>query len=98
MCGISGIVGPQWGSSQLEAMIRVQQHRGPDDQGRYISPDKWVGLGHNRLSIIDLSPAGHQPMPNHRGDTRIVFNGEVYNYLELREGLPGYPYPSRSEK
>ena len=56
-----------------------------------------AGLGHNRLSIIDLSPAGHQPMPNHDGTRWIVFNGEIYNYLELRAELSDYPYRSQTD-
>lgn len=83
--------------TQLEAMVKVQNHRGPDDQGTYRSPDGTAGLGHNRLSIIDLTPAGHQPMPNRTRDNWIVFNGEVYNYLELRDELGNYPYTSRSD-
>ena len=95
MCGISGIVGPGWERPQLERMVTIQHHRGPDDSGVYV--DGEVGLGHNRLSIIDLSPAGHQPMSNHDGTLWIVFNGEVYNYLELRAELNDYPYRSRTD-
>ena len=87
MCGISGIVGPGWNRTQLEAMIAIQHHRGPDDLGLYIDERQKVGLGHNRLSIIDLSPAGHQPMSSHDGKLWIVFNGEIYNYLELKAEL-----------
>jgi asparagine synthase (glutamine-hydrolysing) len=61
MCGISGIVGPGWDRAQLEAMVAIQYHRGPDDLGLYIDENEIVGLGHNRLSIIDLSPADAQP-------------------------------------
>lgn len=61
-------------------------HRGPDDWGVYEDED--ITLGHKRLSIIDLSPAGHQPMTNRKGDTTIVFNGEIYNYQELKDLLP----------
>lgn len=62
----------------------------------YIEPSRGVGLGHNRLSILDLSPAGHQPMSNHDGSLWIVFNGEIYNYLELRAELSDYPYRSQT--
>jgi asparagine synthase (glutamine-hydrolysing) len=63
-------------------------HRGPDDQGIYLGKDNpSVGLGHRRLSIIDLSEAGHQPMANEDGAVWIVANGEIYNYLDLRSGL-----------
>lgn len=78
-------------------MVAVQHHRGPDDQGTYIDRSGTVGLGHNRLSIIDLSPAGHQPMPNHDNTLWIIFNGEVYNYLELQAELGAYPYRSQSD-
>ncbi|MCX9076233.1 MAG: asparagine synthase (glutamine-hydrolyzing) [Candidatus Methanoperedens sp.] len=59
----------------------MQRHRGPDDEGHYINNS--IGLGHRRLSIIDLSPAGHQPMCNEDGNIWITYNGEIYNYLEL---------------
>jgi asparagine synthase (glutamine-hydrolysing) len=62
-------------------------HRGPDDAGEWWSADGCVGLGHRRLSIIDLSPAGHQPMQDTRGDLCIVFNGEIYNFPDLRREL-----------
>ncbi len=97
MCGISGIVGKGWERGQLEAMVSIQRHRGPDDDGIYIDASGTVGLGHNRLSIIDLSPAGHQPMSNHDGTLWIVFNGEIYNYLELRAELSEYPYRTQSD-
>jgi len=89
MCGICGIyyldqhrtVDPQ----QLNDMTQTLHHRGPDDEGFYIAGN--IGLGHKRLSIIDLSAAGHQPMANEDERYWIVFNGEVYNYLELRQRL-----------
>ena len=87
MCGIVGIFGNDWKIGQLEAMIAVQRHRGPDAEGIYIDPSKIAGLGHNRLSIIDLSDAGRQPMKSHFGNLVIVFNGEIYNYLELKREL-----------
>ena len=80
MCGIAGILGGAWDRSRLDAMLEVQAHRGPDDRGTWISEDGSVGLGHNRLSIIDLSARGHQPMANRDGSLWMVFNGEVYNY------------------
>jgi len=88
MCGITGICnlnGPASISSELLArMIDVLHHRGPDETGIYL--DDWVGLGHARLSIIDLS-GGSQPIHNEDGTLWIVYNGEVFNYPELREGL-----------
>lgn len=97
MCGISGIAGWGWQQAQLEAMVAIQHHRGPDDSGIYIEPSRKVGLGHNRLSIIDLSPAGHQPMSSHDGSLWIIFNGEIYNYLELRGELSDYPYRTQTD-
>ncbi|MFP4434009.1 MAG: asparagine synthase (glutamine-hydrolyzing) [Phycisphaerae bacterium] len=89
MCGIAGIVS---GRSDVErdvvlAMRDTLSHRGPDDAGVWISPDGRVGLGHRRLSILDLSPRGHQPMSDLAGEVWIVYNGEVYNFRRLREEL-----------
>lgn len=89
MCGICGIyhldrhraVDPQ----QLNRMTQTLHHRGPDDEGFYLHQN--IGLGHKRLSIIDLSAAGRQPMANEDERYRIIFNGEIYNYLELRQRL-----------
>ncbi|MGH9939659.1 MAG: asparagine synthase (glutamine-hydrolyzing), partial [Blastocatellia bacterium] len=97
MCGISGIFGHNWERAQLAAMVESQHHRGPDADGLYINPASLAGLGHNRLSIIDLSPAGRQPISNRDGSLHIVFNGEIYNYLELRAGLSDYEYRSRTD-
>jgi asparagine synthase (glutamine-hydrolysing) len=85
MCGIAGIFGNDWKPEQLNAMHSVQRHRGPDDEGIYLDPAKLAGLAHNRLSIIDLSEAGRQPL--NCGKFWIAFNGEIYNYLELRREL-----------
>jgi asparagine synthase (glutamine-hydrolysing) len=89
MCGIAGIVGP--GAESLEEMVlamnAAQRHRGPDDEGTLFVPG--VALGHLRLSIIDLSAAGHQPMTSRDGRYSIVYNGEIYNYIELYEELGG---------
>ncbi len=81
MCGIAGIVGPS-SEKQITKMLHVQRHRGPDNMS--IWHDEEICLGHNRLSIIDLSAAANQPMccPNKR--YWIVFNGEIYNYIELK--------------
>ncbi|MEN6572120.1 MAG: asparagine synthase (glutamine-hydrolyzing) [Anaerolineaceae bacterium] len=97
MCGISGICGTHWKPDQLTAMVSVQNHRGPDDAKTWISPDGLAGLGQDRLSIIDLSRAGSQPMPDSTGRYWITFNGEVYNYLELRRELADYPYRSHTD-
>jgi len=97
MCGIAAIVGAGWEAADLEAMVRSQHHRGPDGTGHFASPSRLAGLGHNRLSIIDLSAAGAQPMSSADGRLWLTFNGEIYNYLELREALSGYPFRSRSD-
>ena len=88
MCGISGIVNfnnTLIEENQVHKMIETMHHRGPDDSGVFI--DENVGLGFVRLSILDLSSAGHQPMQSNDDKYVIVFNGEVYNYLEIREEL-----------
>jgi asparagine synthase (glutamine-hydrolysing) len=97
MCGIAGAVGRGWSRAALEAMVHRQAHRGPDGRGIYEDPGGLAGLGHNRLSIIDLSPAGRQPMPSHDGRYWIVLNGEVYNYRELRSELTDYPFRTRTD-
>ena len=101
MCGICGIVYTdperQVAPDLLEKMARVQAHRGPDDQG--IWKQGHAGLGHVRLSIIDLSPLGHQPMTNEDNSVWITYNGEIYNFLELREELQqkGHTFRSRTD-
>ena len=79
-------------------MHAAQTHRGADDQGFYTAPQKRAGLAHNRLSIIDLTSAGHQPFSNRDGNLHIVFNGEIYNYLELRRELESeYRFQTRTD-
>src|SRR6267142_1559366 len=80
-------------------MRDTMTHRGPDDAGIYISPDGRVGLGHRRLSIVDLSPAGRQPMSNEDGTVWITFNGEIYNHAVLRAEVEkkGHTYRSRTD-
>ncbi|HEX9884880.1 MAG TPA: asparagine synthase (glutamine-hydrolyzing) [Longimicrobiales bacterium] len=87
MCGIAAVVGPGARAIDLPAMVRVQRHRGPDAEGTYDSPGVPARLGHNRLSILDLSDAGRQPMADPSGRYHLVYNGEVYNYVELRREL-----------
>lgn len=87
MCGMCGQVDPLGVTREtIQAMVNTLIHRGPDDQGVYVNG--MAGLGHRRLSIIDLS-RGHQPMSNEDGSLWIVFNGEIYNYREVRDGLRG---------
>jgi asparagine synthase (glutamine-hydrolysing) len=89
MCGIIGIASKQAvvDRSWLAVGRDSMGHRGPDDAGEWWSTDGCVGFGHSRLSIIDLSPGGHQPMQDAAGELTIVFNGEIYNFSELREEL-----------
>lgn len=86
MCGICGIVGNAE-SAVIERMTLSLTHRGPDDGGVELFPDHQLALGHRRLSIIDLSPSGRQPMKNEDGSVWISFNGELYNYRELKAQL-----------
>jgi len=103
MCGICGIFKPLQSDGidegTLTVMARSLEHRGPDDEGIYITPDRRAGLGFRRLSIVDLSEAGHQPMSDEDGKLWIVFNGEIYNHLELRKELEskGHRYKSRTD-
>src|SRR6266545_5696785 len=97
MCGIAGIFGHESKRSRLDVMVASQRHRGPDSEGTFEDATGVAALGHNRLSIIDLSAAGRQPMSNHDGRLSIVFNGEIYNYLELRAELDGYPFRTRTD-
>src|SRR5215510_12497330 len=103
MCGIAGA----WSFSDtfpadVDTVVRMRDalaHRGPDDAGVEAWPEAGVGLGHRRLSIVDLSSAGHQPMSNEDGTVWIAYNGEVYNHEELRQELlaKGHVYRSRTD-
>lgn len=88
MCGIAGYIG-NYTPDVARAMMKAQAHRGPDGHGSFIDLDAAVALTHCRLSIIDLSNGGHQPMTDASGNFTIVFNGEIYNYRELRDELVG---------
>jgi asparagine synthase (glutamine-hydrolysing) len=85
MCGIAGIIG-NYKESQLDVMLASQHHRGPDATGKYLDAE-FAALGHNRLAIIDLSPQSNQPFKDSSGRYWIVFNGEIYNYIEIRAEL-----------
>lgn len=89
MCGITGIYSPKSAVDQsiLSDMAKALCHRGPDDSGTYIDTRNDVGLGHTRLSIIDLSERGKQPMSNKAGTVTASYNGEIYNYREIRKEL-----------
>ena len=85
MCGISGIIGQKANSETLSKMLAKQHHRGPDYTGMWL--DDNLALGHNRLSILDLSEASHQPFRSTDDRYIMVFNGEIYNYLEIKKEL-----------
>ena len=100
MCGICGIFnlnGEPVSPVNLRKMTDAIAHRGPDGEGFYV--DSFIGLGHRRLAIIDLSPLGHQPMTTPDGQFTISYNGEIYNFQELRVELEalGCPFRSRSD-
>ncbi len=101
MCGICGkvyhAVDKKADKALIKKMSSVLTHRGPDDEGFYIKDN--VGLAHRRLSIIDLTSAGHQPMSNEDGSIWIVFNGEIYNFLDLRDELikKGHCFTSKTD-
>src|SRR5262245_53499861 len=103
MCGIAGIF--NYGSSPTDDRDVVRRmrdamiHRGPDDAGMHQSRDRRVVLAHRRLSIVDLSAAGRQPMANEDGTIWITFNGEIYNHADLRAALVrrGHRFASSSD-
>ncbi len=98
MCGIAGILGDNWRTEDLRAMVFAHRHRGPDGEGIYVDPQRRAGLGHSRLSIIDLSDAGRQPMASADGNLVVTYNGEIYNYLELRRELESsYEFRTHSD-
>jgi asparagine synthase (glutamine-hydrolysing) len=99
MCGICGVAG-QADESLMKAMLRRIAHRGPDDEGIYLTAlagGGRLGLGHRRLSIIDLSPAGHEPMSDASGEIWLTFNGEIYNFKSLRRQLEAAGHRFRSD-
>src|SRR5262245_16786940 len=92
MCGISGTFDAAGRSTEslagaIDRMSETLHHRGPDDGGTWVDAAAGIALGHRRLSIIDLSPQGHQPMQSACGRYVIVFNGEVFNFRALRQEL-----------
>ena len=92
MCGIAGFFNPS-GFDGIEAksnilkMRNALRHRGPDDSGEWIDNKSGIALGHQRLSILDVSSAGHQPMESKTGRYVMVYNGEIYNHLEIRKDI-----------
>lgn len=105
MCGITGFFDPsqQMTDDTMQVIVRQMTdtllHRGPDDGGRWIDAEAGIALGHRRLAIVDLSPEGHQPMVSANERYVIVFNGEIYNFLELRQHLEtlGHKFRGRSD-
>jgi asparagine synthase (glutamine-hydrolysing) len=102
MCGIAGLIGTNLDSQtsfRLAQMTSQVDHRGPDDTGEWIDLDAGVALGHQRLSIIDLSPGGHQPMTSLSGRYVLTYNGEIYNFQILRHELrsDGYEFRGTSD-
>src|ERR1700756_1581873 len=103
MCGVGGFLTVRTAATRnelearLRGMIATLRHRGPEDEG--VGTDGRAGLAHARLSVIDLSPAGHQPMASADGSAWITYNGEIYNFAEIRRELEalGYPFRSRSD-
>src|SRR4051812_19721323 len=93
MCGLFGLIhrDPEVVRRALPVGNAAVAHRGPDDYGEEISPlgSAFIGLGHRRLSILDLSPFGHQPMTHLASSCRIILNGEIYNFRRLRDELEG---------
>jgi asparagine synthase (glutamine-hydrolysing) len=96
MCGIAGFAGTG-DEAALGAMAARLKHRGPDASGTWMSEEGRAGLAHTRLSIIDLSLAAKQPMESADGRYRIVFNGEIYNFAELKKELASYPFRTHSD-
>src|SRR5579862_7843478 len=100
MCGIVGILrfdGRSVRPEEIEAMNRSIRHRGPDDQGALV--EGGVGIGMRRLAIVDLSASGHQPLFNEDQSLAVVFNGEIYNFQDLRSRLQieGHRFIGRSD-
>ncbi|MEX2273801.1 MAG: hypothetical protein WD690_20215, partial [Vicinamibacterales bacterium] len=90
MCGIAGFLRQHPGSDLRPSLDRVQQaiaHRGPDDRGTWVSTRQHAAFAHTRLSVLDPSPAGHQPMAVADQRFTITYNGEIYNFAELRASL-----------
>jgi len=97
MCGIAGIIGNKVEVSKLEFLTDKLKHRGPDETNVWISENRTIGLGHQRLSILDLSPTGSQPMKSSNHELIIVFNGEIFNFIELQQELEAYGYKFESK-
>ena len=98
MCGLAGFINiPSGNISLLKAMISNIRHRGPDSEGYYTDSNHGIGIGHCRLKVIDLSENGAQPMLSLDKCVILAFNGEIYNYLELKAELSDYPFQGSSD-
>ncbi len=101
MCGIAGVLSLKMSgvykiNKYLEVMNDLQKHRGPDGEGIWVHKKRYVGLAHRRLSVIELSDMGKQPMQSENGSW-ITFNGEIYNYLELRKEIGEEKFHTKSD-
>ncbi|MGA7537653.1 MAG: hypothetical protein WBW93_02670, partial [Steroidobacteraceae bacterium] len=99
MCAIAGVYSPgrRQGGDAVDPMLDSMAHRGPDDRGVETLAGGQLILGHLRLAILDLSPLGHQPMSSADGKAWIVFNGEIYNFREIRAELASLEWKFRSD-
>src|SRR5829696_8183301 len=101
MCGVAGFWVESGCPDAFESVVRLMttaiSHRGPDDDGYWVEPDVGVALGSRRLSIIDVSPEGHQPMISQSGRYVLAFNGEIYNFRELRKELKEHSWRGHSD-
>ena len=91
MCGLAGFIDINSCNEKiLKDMTRILHHRGPDDRGIWLDKKVGIGLAHSRLSVLDISKAGQQPMFSKSGRYIIIFNGEIYNHLDLRKEITNY--------
>lgn len=99
MCGITGFfnLNERVSRETIQQMTNVLQHRGPDGGAVYLSENEHYSLGHRRLSFLDLSEQGEQPMKDNSGKAIITFNGEIYNFLELKQELADYPFQTNTD-
>ena len=102
MCGITGFwtdrpAGRDAAAAIAQAMAARLAHRGPDGAGTWLDDTGAVALAHRRLAIVDLSPAGHQPMRSASGRYELILNGEIYNHVALRAELPAQPWRGHSD-
>ena len=97
MCGITGFLSSGFDLSHLKRMTKSLAHRGPDADGFFFDPDQQIGLGHRRLSILDLSESANQPFYSSDGRYVMVFNGEVYNFNEIRKGITDHSWKTNGD-